>query len=127
MDSYITTDCDSSVDIAESTDTSATIPLQVEDPRRGTVWLSAVRSAVLMEVLRDGGLSVSALCGGGMSCGTCHVHIAEPWARLIAPPSEDETAILESCVRYEPGTSRLSCQIQLNARLDGMELKIVGE
>lgn len=103
------------------------ITVHALDPRRGERQLSAAGEQTLMELLRDRGMSVMALCGGGMSCGTCHVHVPQPWAGRIAAASEEETAILEGCDRYEPGLSRLSCQVRLAPALDGVRLTVIGE
>ncbi|MGO4393698.1 2Fe-2S iron-sulfur cluster-binding protein [Variovorax sp. M-6] len=103
------------------------ITVHALDPRHGDRQLSAAGEHTLMELLRDRGMSVMALCGGGMSCGTCHVHVPQPWAGRIAPASEEETAILEGCERYEPGRSRLSCQVRLEPALDGVRLAVIGE
>lgn len=103
------------------------LTLHVVDPRCGARQLQAADGHNLMESLRDGGLSVMALCGGGMSCGTCHVHLAQPWAARLGPASLQETAILEGCERYAPGLSRLSCQIRLEPALDGARLEVIGE
>jgi 2Fe-2S ferredoxin len=103
------------------------VTVHVTDPRQGEQRLYAEGTGTLMELLRDRGMSVPALCGGGMSCGTCHVHLPQPWAGRVAPVSEDETAILEGCERYEPGLSRLSCQIRLDSALDGVQLEVIGE
>ncbi len=103
------------------------ITLDVQDPRRGTVRLEAGGHPTLMALLRDRGLSVMALCGGGMSCGTCHVHLPSPWAERVPAASADEVAILEGCEDYRPGVSRLSCQLHLQPALDGARLTVIGE
>jgi len=101
--------------------------VHVLDPRCGERTLEAAGQQTLMELLRDRGMSVMALCGGGMSCGTCHVHLPQPWADRIAAASEEEAAILEGCEDYQPGLSRLSCQVRLEPALDGVQLTVIGE
>lgn len=103
------------------------LTLQVQDPRRGEVRLEADGQQNLMELLRDRGMSVLALCGGGMACGTCHVHLPTPWAERVPPASADEVAILEGCEDYRSGVSRLSCQLHLQPALDGARLRVIGE
>ena len=64
----------------------------------------------LMEIMRDCGLPVPALCGGACACGTCHVFVEPDWlARLPAAQSEEEEK-LDSLLHAQPN-SRLSCQI----------------
>jgi 2Fe-2S ferredoxin len=58
-------------------------------------------------------------CGGSMSCGTCHVRIADHWQARVPPPAIDETAMLEMVIDPD-ANSRLACQIVLTAALDGL-------
>jgi ferredoxin, 2Fe-2S len=62
-------------------------------------------------------------CGGDMSCATCHVYITAPWSELLADPSFAETELLE-VVDDPRDTSRLACQIEMSARLDGIEVEV---
>jgi 2Fe-2S ferredoxin len=85
----------------------------VETPARGR----------LMPALRNLPNGVQAICGGMMACATCHVHIAPSWFGRLPPPSKDELAMLD-VLMHVTGTSRLSCQIELNGTLDGLELNL---
>jgi 2Fe-2S ferredoxin len=88
---------------------------------QGEVGLSA------MEVIREGGFDeLLALCGGCCSCATCHVHIDPAFADRIPPMSEDEDDLLDSS-SHRDATSRLSCQVQVTAALDGMPVRIADE
>jgi 2Fe-2S ferredoxin len=81
----------------------------------------------VMEVIRDGGIDeILALCGGNCSCATCHIHIDPAFAGLLKPMSEDENDLLDSTSDRDE-TSRLSCQVQFTAALDGMRVKIAQE
>ena len=62
-------------------------------------------------------------CGGAMACATCHAYLAEPWLAKVAPPSPQEEGMLSGCIDVRPG-SRLTCQIELDARLDGITFYI---
>ena len=98
--------------------------------RDGTERMITVRPAgSLMEALRDTGTGVEGICGGNCSCGTCHVYVAPDWAARLAPPSAEETDMLDAVgdvVERRP-TSRLGCQIPLTEALDGIELEIAPE
>jgi ferredoxin, 2Fe-2S len=78
----------------------------------------------LMEILRDFGLPVPALCGGACACGTCHVLIeAADFSRLPAA-REDELERLDTLVYAQP-LSRLACQILWDrAAMDGLNLTL---
>jgi len=56
--------------------------------RTGGTSTLLVRSGIsLMEALRECGIDeIQALCGGGCSCATCHVHL-DPASRIEFPRS----------------------------------------
>lgn len=62
-------------------------------------------------------------CGGVCSCSTCHVYVARDWQDKLPPASSSETDTLEFDDRTREN-SRLSCQIDLNDALDGLEVDI---
>ncbi len=78
----------------------------------------------LMENIRDAGFDqLLALCGGCLSCATCHVYVAPGFDGALPPISEDENDLLESSAHRQPN-SRLSCQIPLSETLDGLRVTI---
>jgi len=88
--------------------------------------VNAPVSGVLMEPLRDMDDGVTAICGGMCSCATCHVYVDEAWQAKLPAPMSDETDMLKDLVSYKPN-SRLSCQLQLSAALDGLRVTIAPE
>jgi 2Fe-2S ferredoxin len=77
-----------------------------------------------MEVIRDAGVEeLAALCGGVLSCATCHVHVEPAFLDRLPVMSEDEDALLEGA-SHRDACSRLSCQIRLTEELSGMRLKV---
>ncbi len=81
----------------------------------------------VMEAIRDNGFDeLLALCGGCCSCATCHIHVDPEWADKLPPMSEDENDLLDSS-DHRGETSRLSCQIQMSAALDGLKVVIAAE
>jgi 2Fe-2S ferredoxin len=81
----------------------------------------------LMETIRDAGLDdILALCGGCASCATCHVYVAPEWAGQVGDPVGDEDDLLDSSDHRRAG-SRLSCQIPISPRLDGLHVTIAPE
>jgi 2Fe-2S ferredoxin len=58
-----------------------------------------------------------------MSCGTCHVYVQEPWPAWLAPPGEEESAMLEVVEDLQPD-SRLGCQIPVTEELDGITVTV---
>ncbi len=60
-------------------------------------------------------------CGGGLACATCHCYVDDAWAdRAGTPTSQDERDMLDSVTAERRPTSRLSCQIEMSAALDGL-------
>ena len=88
--------------------------------------ITAPVSGVLMEPLRDMDDGVTAICGGMCSCATCHVYVDEAWQAKLPAQMSDETDMLKDLVSYRPN-SRLSCQVQLGAALDGLRVTIAPE
>ena len=81
----------------------------------------------LMENIRAHGLyELLALCGGNRSCGTCHVHVEEHAFKRLPLMSEDEDYLLEISA-HRCLTSRLSCQIVVEADLAGLAARIAPE
>ena len=81
----------------------------------------------IMENLRDGGIDeILALCGGCVSCATCHVFVDDQWLDRLPAISEDEDDLLDSS-DVRQANSRLSCQLPLTAELDGIKVTVAPE
>ena len=89
--------------------------------------LAGRKRASLMEILKQGGLSLEALCGGSCLCATCHVYIDQAWLEKLLKPTENETSTLEYEGEGNQPNSRLSCQIQWHEDLDGIRLTVAPE
>lgn len=80
----------------------------------------------LMEILRDAGLPVEAICGGQCICSTCHVYVDEAWTGRLAPRADDEQVMVEDSGHYQEN-SRLACQVPFSDELDGIRLTLAPE
>lgn len=78
----------------------------------------------LMETLREFDYGVTAICGGMCSCATCHIFVAPEWVARLAAPQGDERELLVELEHYESGISRLSCQVDFDETLDGLEFTL---
>lgn len=77
----------------------------------------------LMEAIRDAGLPIAADCGGACTCATCHVYVAASDLDRLPAPGPNEAALLE--VVDEPTSqSRLSCQIELDGSMVGLQVTL---
>ncbi|QGF23823.1 2Fe-2S iron-sulfur cluster binding domain-containing protein [Raineyella fluvialis] len=100
--------------------TTSVITIEVIDRDGARHEVPWEEDQVLMEALRDNDLPVLASCGGSASCATCHVFVPEDIYRTLPDRSEDEVDLVEEAPGYRPESSRLSCQIRHDARLEGM-------
>ena len=66
---------------------------------------------------------IRAQCGGGCTCSTCHCYLEGSWFVLSGPLDPDEKDILEF-VPERRSNSRLTCQVPISERLDGMIVHI---
>lgn len=81
----------------------------------------------VMEIVRDAGFDeLQALCGGCLSCATCHVHVDPAFVDLLDDPSDDEADLLDTSSDRD-AHSRLSCQLPFSDRIAGMRLVIAKE
>jgi 2Fe-2S ferredoxin len=72
---------------------------------------------------RDDIPGIDADCGGACSCGTCHVYVDPAWIERVGPPGANEKDMLEFAIDPKDN-SRLSCQIAVNAGLDGLIVRL---
>ena len=77
----------------------------------------------LMEVIRDHKLPIKAECGGACICATCHVYVDEAWLGRLYQPTTEETDQLDNAFEVQDN-SRLSCQILLNEKMDGLRVTL---
>jgi ferredoxin, 2Fe-2S len=63
-------------------------------------------------------------CGGNMACATCHVSVDPAWFGATGGPDGFEDSMLDVAEAERTPTSRLSCQIRMNAALDGIVLHV---
>ena len=67
---------------------------------------------------------IDAECGGCCSCATCHVYVDEAWAAKLKAPDAVENDLLDGVASDRKPTSRLSCQSELTAGMDGLVVHI---
>jgi len=99
--------------------TTVTVFLVEADGTRRTVQgrsgQSLMRAAVSNAI--EG---IAADCGGCMTCATCHVFIDDAWLERVGTPSADEDSMLDFTAVPRRPNSRLSCQVVLEPRLEGL-------
>lgn len=96
--------------------------------RHGTEHeVEATNGFTLMEVIRDEGkFELAAICGGMMSCSTCHVYVDPAWLDRMPGQDRDERELLEESSHTE-SNSRLSCQIEIKPDHEGLKVTVAPE
>jgi 2Fe-2S ferredoxin len=67
---------------------------------------------------------IEAVCGGRLSCATCHVYVDPGSVALLPPPGEEELRMLEIVAAERRSTSRLSCQIEMSEAMAGLVVRL---
>jgi ferredoxin, 2Fe-2S len=97
--------------------------LIIHDRNGDRTEFEPVEGKPLMFQLRPLKVGVIGWCNGRAGCGTCHVYVEEKWLdRLpsVEEPEEERLADLPA----RRSNSRLTCQIEYRAHLDGLELTV---
>ena len=86
--------------------------------------LETTTNTSLMRLAKDNGIpGIDADCGGECSCGTCHINLSQYWFDKLDPLSEREEEML-SMNPERTDTSRLSCQISMEERIDQIVIRL---
>lgn len=87
----------------------------------------AVAGRSVMEAARAHGVAgIRAECGGECSCSTCHCYLDAAWQDRLPPPSDAEAGLVEFAWEPRP-SSRLTCQLMVTDKLDGLILHVPAE
>jgi ferredoxin len=78
----------------------------------------------LMEICKAHELPVKGTCGGMALCASCHVYVLSE--HELPGMSEDEENQLDQAF-FVKSNSRLGCQIQMSAEMDGLVVQLAPE
>ena len=85
---------------------------------------SVAVGATLMEGALNAGVpGILAICGGSCACSTCHAYIDPAFQDIVGGPNDIEDATLDLAAERRP-TSRLSCQVQITAAMEGLVVQV---
>ncbi|ALR21131.1 MULTISPECIES: 2Fe-2S iron-sulfur cluster-binding protein [Sphingobium] len=88
--------------------------------------VDAPAGSVLLNVAQAAGQPLEGTCEGQMACSTCHVIVdAADFSRLPRATEEEEDML--DLAASATRTSRLSCQIVLDAALESLTVRIPPE
>jgi len=95
------------------------------DGSRTTIDVAEGNSLMLAAVFANL-RGIEGICGGCLSCATCHVYVDPRFAALLPPPSPDEARMLEHVADERRPESRLSCQIEMREAIAGIVVHLPG-
>ena len=92
------------------------------DTKQHTV--TATNGESLMDAAVDNDIpGIDADCGGSCACATCHILVPDAYMSVVSPMDEDEQYLLDFLDNRQKN-SRLSCQINVTDKLDGMVITV---
>ena len=101
---------------------SDTVKLHVTDRQGTTHEIEADVGFTLKDVImRSIPMDHFGDCGGCCACATCHVYVDEAYADKLNTKDDDEADMLDMSSDNREN-SRLGCQVQVTADMDGMKL-----
>ncbi|MGQ9365602.1 2Fe-2S iron-sulfur cluster-binding protein [Azospirillum sp. ST 5-10] len=99
---------------------SETVKITFRLPDGALVEVDApVGQSVMQAAVFNNVEGVEAECGGSCMCATCHLYADPAVAARLAPPDEQEEAMLGETAAERRPESRLSCQIPVVPGLAG--------
>lgn len=79
--------------------------------------------SVMEGAVANGVPGILAICGGSCACSTCHAYIDDAWSAVVGAANDIEDATLDLANDRRP-QSRLTCQVQVRAELDGLVVRV---
>lgn len=79
--------------------------------------------SVMQTAVANGVTEILAICGGTMSCSTCHVYLVDGPLDALPAVSADEEEMLEYVAAPREESSRLSCQLPINEETGGLVVR----
>ena len=88
-----------------------------------TTKVTAPYGKSILEVAHANNVEIEGACEGSLACSTCHVILSPDLFDRLDEPSEREEDLLD----LAPGltdTSRLCCQLKVDGKYDGTEIRL---
>ena len=109
-----------------------TVEIFFINPNGEEIKVAAPVGLTLLEVVRkynrensqEMEIKMEGSCDGALACSTCHVIFQDiSYFNSVAAPSEEEENMLDYCYALT-ATSRLGCQIQVDAAMSGQKFAL---
>jgi 2Fe-2S ferredoxin len=82
-----------------------------------------VGTSVMRGAVDNGIAGIDGDCGGVCACGTCHVYVPQDWFERLPTAQSREQDMLGFAAEVQ-ANSRLACQIEMTAALDGLVVQL---
>lgn len=105
---------------------SITVHIQQDDFSFLPIEIPLGIELTLMEVLKGEGHPIEAICGGMAICATCRVEVLNKDQIQLEGANDSELCTLDT-LPCNTGNCRLSCQIRISEKIDGIKFKIPSE
>ena len=79
--------------------------------------------SVMETAIKNSIPGIDADCGGACACATCHSYVDEAWLDKIPEMDDMEDSMLDAAYERKDN-SRLTCQIEVNDKLDGLVIHV---
>ncbi|KAK8791654.1 hypothetical protein WA538_002860 [Blastocystis sp. DL] len=89
-----------------------------------TYEVEADKGATILDICQSNGVEITAVCGGGGSCGSCHVILPQELFDIVEPPNDVEKELLTNVVFGVKPTSRLACRLKVNDKYAGKIIEV---
>nr|AFL03356.1 2Fe-2S ferredoxin 8b10 [Blastocystis sp. ATCC 50177/Nand II] len=89
-----------------------------------TIDVEADKGLTLLDVCQNEGVDVTAVCGGGGSCGSCNVILPQDLFDALPPAKEQEAELLNTVVFGRKPTSRLACCVKISEKFAGKTIEV---
>lgn len=89
-----------------------------------TIEVEADKGTTLLEVCQNEAIDITAVCGGGGSCGSCHIVLPEDLFNAIPPAKQEEQDLLSNVVLGVKPTSRLACKVKVSEKFAGKTVEV---
>ena len=80
--------------------------------------------SVMEGAVQNGIDGILAECGGNLQCATCHVYVDVASLALLEPIKDDENEMLNVTASQRKPNSRLSCQLPVIKKLEGLIVRL---
>tara|TARA_B110000438_G_C15457333_1_gene497287 strand:+ start:161 stop:493 length:333 start_codon:yes stop_codon:yes gene_type:complete len=100
------------------------ISINIIDRKNKKHILEGKKGQTLMELIDEHKIANPyGTCCGEPQCGTCHVYVENEWLSKLSEKTEEELIALDNASELKEN-SRLGCQIDLTAELNGLTVII---